>query len=346
MRPEVPARAPEPAPGNAPALPERPEPARPGSADDAAPAQGAPIAPAPPPTAELPAHDDALRGELARRLVAERPGWNLYESPSWFLATPVDDPLLVEGARARLEATRSLLLQELPPRPDGVPRVKPLVLLHPSGEAYRAAGAPPGSTGYWDPKARELVAHDAGPRRAEVTWPALQHMAVHAHLDAELGLDATPPWLLFGVGARLEGRRLRELRSGGRELLPRPLAEEAELLSSALAGEPAPAAGELLALDREAFLAPGGPGGSPYRRLRLASALVAFLEDPEPCGVAAVDAVREGFPRRYLEALQGGAAAAEALTAALGELPLEALEAAWRTWLVTRLGLEAPTRSR
>lgn len=292
----------------------------------------------PPVQAPLP-HDDARRRALAERLAGELPGWNLYESPCWFLATPVDDPLLVEGARERLEAVRARLHRELPPRRVDAHREKPLARLHASREAYAEAGAPRSSTGYWDPQARELVAYDAGGARAETTWPALQHMAVHAHLDAELGLAATPPWLLYGVGARYEGLRLRELRSGGRALLPRPANEEGNLLRAALGETAPPPLAELFDPDREAFLATDARGLSAYRRLRLASAFVAFLEDPEPCGDEAVDARRAGFLARYLSALQDGAGPDAGLERALGPLPPGQFEAAWRSFLEARLGI-------
>ncbi len=309
-------------------------------AERAADEDGGAQADATPPAVQAPLpHDDARRRALAERLAGELPGWNLYESPCWFLATPVDDPLLVEGARERLEAVRARLHRELPPRRVDAHREKPLVRLHPSREAYAAAGAPQSSTGYWDPQARELVAYDAGGARAETTWPALQHMAVHAHLDAELGLAATPPWLLYGVGARYEGLRLRELRSGGRALLPRPASEEAALLRAALGETAPPPLDELFDPDREAFLATDARGLSAYRRLRLASAFVAFLEDPEPCGDGAVDARRAGFLARYLSALQDGAGPEAGLERALGPISPAQLEAAWRSFLEARLGI-------
>jgi len=163
---------------------------------------------------------------------------------------------------------------------------------------------------------------------------------VHAHLDTELGLAASPPWLLYGVGARYEGLRLRSLRSGGSALLPRTPEQEGALLRAALGDGPVPDLAPLLAADQAGFTRTGEDGVTPYQRVRVASALVAFLQDPGPCGPPAVEERRRDLLTGYLAALQGGATQAAALEAALGPLTLAELEAAWRQWLAGRLGLQ------
>lgn len=69
------------------------------------------------------------------------------------------------------------------------------VWVHPSREAYRAAGGPEGTLAFYSPPLRLLVLHRG--RDAEETAMALQHEAFHAYLHAYL--DTAPPWFHEGL---------------------------------------------------------------------------------------------------------------------------------------------------
>lgn len=287
-------------------------------------------------------HDDERRLALARALAGE-PGWNLFESASWFLTTPVDDPLLVEGVKLRLEAVRARLHAELAPRNAAAHRSKPLVRIQASRSTFEAAGGQRGTSGFWIGPERTLVIYDAGADRAETTWPALQHVAVHAYLDDELGLESVPPWFLYGVAARYESLVHRELRTGGAALLePPPAAERARLVSAVEEDAPMPL-GELLAFDRDAFFGANRYGSGGFRNLVLAHAFIRFLETAEAGTSAELDRSRSAYLGAAFRALQDGLDGGAAAERARGVVPAAQLDAAWRTWIESETGQALPS---
>ena len=286
-------------------------------------------------------HDDPRRLALAQTLAAE-PGWNLYESASWFVATPVDDPLLVEGVKLRLEAVRSRLHSELTPRHATAHRAKPLVRIHASRAAFEDAGGQRGTSGFWNGPERTLVVYDAGTDRAETTWPALQHVAVHAYLDDELGLENVPPWFLYGVAARYESLVRRELRTGGLALLQPPPDVERARLASAVEDAPPMALGELLAFDRDEFFGAIAYGSGGFRNLVLAHAFVRFLEAPEAGTSPELDQQRAAYLAAAFRALQDGLGADVASRRARGVVPAAELDASWRAWIEAETGAPLP----
>ncbi len=286
-------------------------------------------------------HDDARRIALAQSLSSE-PGWNLYESASWFVATPIDDPLLVEGVKLRLEAVRSRLHTELAPRHATAHRAKPLVRIHASRAAFENAGGQRGTSGFWNGPERTLVVYDAGADRAETTWPPLQHVAVHAYLDDELGLKNVPPWFLYGIAARYESLRRRELRTGGLALLEPPPEVERARLASAVEDAPPMPLGELLAFDRDEFFGANAYGSGGFRNLVLAHAFVRFLEATDAGTSAEVDRQRAAYLATALRALQDGLGGDVAARRARGVIPAAELDASWRAWIETETGAPLP----
>jgi|GEM_PF-3577962 len=293
-------------------------------------------APAEPPPIEggalgpvlTPAELDARRLELARALMDE-PGWNLYSTGGDFIATPVDDPLLVEGARRRIDAMRDRLARELPP-PAGSQRPAPLLLrIHPDRDAFERAGGQRGTTSFWDAERGEAALFDGGSteERQRISWPALQHILVHEHLGTTVGLEVVPPWLLFGLASDCEALVL-----GADGRLAPPAEGRWRALARETAGAAPPPLARFLAFSREEFEGRNEFGSGAYRNLVLAGSLVAFLREEGPANLLG----------RTLTALQDGEEAPAALRAGLDGTPVAELDGAWRSWIEARTGRPLP----
>ena len=273
------------------------------------------------------------RAQLAQTLARE-PAWNLYESEHYFLASPLVDPLLIEGAKRRLDALRRQLEQDFPP--NGAPAASPtLVRILPDRAAFVDWGGQAGSSAFWLSEQQTLVCYDAGDRleRERETWPALQHVLVHEYFGQVLGIREVPPWLLYGVATKYAGLQLKGV--GVNEHWTSPAAATLDdPLREVLAGEgPMPLA-RLLAFDSQEFLGVNEFGSTAYRNLILAGGFVRFTENTE-LDQAALPA---DFLGRYASALQAGRPAAEALSEALQDADLKTIESDWRTWMEARTG--------
>jgi hypothetical protein len=266
----------------------------------------------------------ARRRELIGALAAE-PGWNLYLTQRHYIATPVDDPWLVEGLRRRLDASCALLDAWFG-APESAEQVPSLVRVYPSRAAYQSTRTPAGSTGVWISAENTLALFDGGDAiaRAATTWGTLQHMLVHEYLDRRVGLEAVPPWLLFGLGGYFEALQL----SGEGTLIPASDDTRWNQLREVTAGEGPPPLARLLTFDRDEFLGRNEFGSSAWRNLVLASALVDYLHEEGAAGRPG-----EGLLEEALAALVRG----ETPSAPRNE-ELRALEAAWRRWITARTG--------
>ena len=267
---------------------------------------------------------DARRRELVELLALE-PGWNLYQARRHFIATPVDDPWLVEGLRRRLAATSALLEGWFGAESDP-PAAPALVRVYPTRAAYLAAGAPTGSSGVWLSPERTLALFDGRDAvgRASTTWGALQHMLVHEFLDRRAGLEAVPPWLLFGLGGYCEALVL----SDGGALLPPLDGGRWTHLREVTAAEGPPPLARLLAFERDEFLGQNEFGSGAWRNLVLASALVGYLREELSAGQPGA-----GLLTQAVHALARGESPAPPPAAELA-----ALEASWRRWIAARTG--------
>lgn len=293
---------------------------------------------APDAIAELPSR--TRRRELARTLASE-PGWNLFESRHYFIATPVDDPLLIDGIKGRLDTQFARLEREFPGPQGAARRTSPLVRVHPDRQAFFDAGGQPGTTSFWVSSEHTLVLYDAGSdegRKAQ-TWPALQHIVVHEYFDTVLGITPAPPWLLYGIAAHYEALRFFQVRGGANSFHLPADTERWDQLAQQTAGGAPPPLGRLLAFDREEFHGRNEFGSGGYRNLILAWSFVEFLGDDQ-----APPEARADFLRRYLASLLEENDAGEALRAALAGAELAALDLAWRQWIEAKIGRELGSR--
>lgn len=278
-----------------------------------------------------------IRAELAADLASEA-GWNLFETPHYFIATPVDQPLLIDGVKSRLEACLASLRTEFGDL-EWSARRTPVLRLHPSRSSFAEAGGQAGTTGFWSSPQLSLVIFDAGTPvdRARVTWPALQHVVVHEYLDSAIGLERTPSWLLYGLASKFEALQLFRTHDGFDALrFPADSTRWSELAKET-AGSGPPPLRRFLAFNRDEFRGLNGFGSGGYRNLILAWSFVAFLEEP-PASGAESDESRADFLRHYVEALAKGWRAETALDEARGTERLEDLDAAWRQWIEAKTG--------
>jgi len=200
-----------------------------------------------------------------RRLELERetaghPGWELYETPHYFVVTNADDRDFVDEVCARLEALRALFERDLPPERSvalrrraeqaryerahaamlerGETPPRPTSVAYGSVEAdssragvvrvcadraqYLSYGGAPGTSGYWNAAARELVLYDDMKENGRaVTWAVLSHEAFHQYFDSFFGELDPGPWYEEGLadyyGAfRFEGDAMVEDGSDAR----------------------------------------------------------------------------------------------------------------------------------
>jgi len=276
-------------------------------------------------------HDrDARRSELSAA-IALQPGWNLYECEHYFLATPIDDPRLIDGLKRRCDALSRALLETYPPARTAarkLPTDRSVIRVLPSREAFQRAGASPGTTCYWNEERKEIVMFDdtsAGGRGTE-TWPALQHIVVHEYLSRTLQADDTAAWIKFGIAAHYEGL---ELGPAGWEA-PQEDPRWRELDAQLTAAECVPLE-RLLRYTTEEFYGANAEDSGGRRNLILAWSLYEYLRTDE---LRYTPAAR--IPSLYLRARSAGSDHARALEAALAEVNLPALEKDWRDWLMQR----------
>ncbi|MFT7668808.1 MAG: hypothetical protein ACI8X5_001507 [Planctomycetota bacterium] len=289
---------------------------------------------------------NARRQELARKLAAE-PGWNLYESPHYFIASNVDDPLLIGGAKNRLEAEYARLVEEFPPAVTSLGQERPLVRIYESHQAFTNAGGQKGTSGFWNAPQNTLVIYDGKNEkgRSQETWSALQHVVVHEYFDKVLGLDPVPAWLLYGVSAQFESLKYLPGISGPGALHFPAESDRWDHLATETAGTYPPPLSRFLRFSRGEFHGINEFGSGGYRNLILAWSFVHFLRDPLPDekGSVEIEADREwraGFLAHYVRALEGGNSQEEALQTALGAVELAALDAAWKAWIEAKIGRE------
>ncbi len=293
--------------------------------------------PAPPENSKEPQATGALearRVRAARRLqlsreVAAEDGWNLYETEHYFLATPVDDPLLVEGTKIRLETMYQELSSSFPPGSTEGHRHPPLVRIRPARVDFIAAGGQATSTGFWVPGKKTLELYDGGDESARglQTWPALQHIVVHEYFGAVLAIEPIPPWLLFGVAAHFEALRFFRTDSGESAFGFPSDSERWRQLAVETAGSAPPPLGRFLEMNRDEFHGLNEFGSSGFRNLIISWSIVTFLKETRP-----------GFLERYVSSLTAGMEPDQCLEQALGGEPISAVDQAWREWIQSRIG--------
>jgi hypothetical protein len=282
---------------------------------------------------------NARRWQLAHALGNDG-GWNLYESGHYFIATPVDNPLLIEGAKRRLEALQTRLQADFPPASLHNTGPSTLLRIMPSLEAFRSAGGQAGTTAYWDRQENTLVCYDAGNdvARAQDTWPGLQHVIVHEYLDRVLGIQEAPKWLLFGLAASYEALRFEATPEGGRWEAPDPEDLNRALSGAVAASAPMPLA-RLLGFDSGEFYGTNEFGSGAYRNLVLARAFVVYCQSP----TEQQDAPHPGnFLEKYTDVLARGLGPATALGRALEGSSMAKLNREWRDWIELRTGRKLP----
>jgi hypothetical protein len=315
----------------------------PGEALEEAPEESAsaPLSTPPPSADESAQLDEPLVLDLRRRALVEElsreAGWNLYESRRHFIATPVDDPWLIEGARLHLDATFAALQREFAPGASPRPRPKSLVRIYPSEQAYLAAGGPRGSTSFWSRADATLALFDAqsAAARATQTYAALQHVVVHEFLDSVLELEDVPAWLRLGLGGYFERLVLNEGGARAGRLEAPAAARRWDELREVTAAEGPPPLARLMRFDAEEFRGRNEFGSGAWRNLILCSSLVAYLLEaagPGPSGSELLGA--------FVQALGQGDGAAQALERVLPGEQLESLDADWRRWVEARVGRE------
>ncbi len=283
---------------------------------------------------------NSRRWELANAL-RNSSGWNLFESQSYFIVSPIDNPLLIEGAKRRLDAMHERLLEDLPPGLVQHASEQALLRFLPDRASFESTGARRGTTAQWVSAENTLVCYDAGSvlQREAHTWPALQHVLVHEHLNSTLGISEVPSWLLYGLAARYESLRFRATPEGGSWEEPDGT-ELARALSEAVAGEgPMPLA-RLLAFNSQEFFGVNEFGSGAYRNLVLAHSFVSFCWDP---GKGSEERAPIDFLETFTRSLADGATPARALEHARGSTPLRSIELAWRTWIERATGRPLPS---
>jgi hypothetical protein len=284
------------------------------------------------------AQRNSRRWQLAHEL-RDAPGWNLFESENYFIATPIDDPVLIEGAKRRLDALRERLMDDLPmgPTTEGE---RPVLRFLEDRAAFDASGARPGTTAQWNASENTLICFDAGTEaeRAANTWPGLQHVLVHEYLSSTFVREPAPSWLLYGLAARYEALRFDATPEGGvwREADTEVLARA---LSEAVAVDSPMPLRRLLEFTPQEFFGVNEYGSGAYRNLILSRSFVSF------CWSGANDSEAQapnGFLKTLVASLARGEEPTRALDRARRDASLESIELAWRGWIEKSTGRPLP----
>lgn len=186
---------------------------------------------------------DTLRDKKRAKLqasLATTPGWNLYETTSYFIVSNSDDREFIDELMERLEAIRAIYERDYPaarieeiraaaphtgatdPGPDGdttvaTPVSRPdsaemsrtsVARICANREQYMSYGGPPSSAGFWNHGTEELVLFDdqAGGGRAK-TWAVLNHEAFHQYIYYFYGNISPHSWYNEGTGDFYSGYR-------------------------------------------------------------------------------------------------------------------------------------------
>ena len=180
------------------------------------------------------------RAELQEEL-AGLPGWELYDSPNYFVVTNNEDKKFIKELIERLEAIREVYEETYPP--DEARRLREEIALAKSKEKaqkerrttveadpfelskasvvrvckdksqYIDYGGSSSSAGYWNSGAQELVIFDdkeRGGRRN--TWAVLNHEAFHQYIFYFYGNIAPHSWYNEGTGDFYSGYQLKGRR--------------------------------------------------------------------------------------------------------------------------------------
>jgi hypothetical protein len=192
---------------------------------------------------------DRKRSALQREL-AGQPGWNLYETPNYFLVSNNTDKQFLEELMERLDAIRLVYEETYPaskaqelrqlakeaaaakasqePEPapaDGEPRTVAeaadpmersrcsVVRVCASAQQYHSYGGPDGSAGFFNSNTEELVIFDdkAVGGRAQ-TWKTMNHEAFHQYIFNFFGNLAPHSWYNEGTGDFYSGYEYKNKR--------------------------------------------------------------------------------------------------------------------------------------
>jgi hypothetical protein len=192
---------------------------------------------------------DRKRAALQREL-AGQPGWNLYETPNYFLVSNNTDKQFLEELMERLDAIRLVYEETYPaskaqelrqlakeaaaakasqdPEPvpaDGEPRTVAeaadpmersrcsVVRVCASAQQYHSYGGPEGSAGFFNSNTEELVIFDdkAVGGRAQ-TWKTMNHEAFHQYIFNFFGNLAPHSWYNEGTGDFYSGYEYKNKR--------------------------------------------------------------------------------------------------------------------------------------
>jgi hypothetical protein len=174
---------------------------------------------------------DRRRAELEKK-IATQPGWELYETDSFFVVTSNDDRDFIKELLKRLEAIRGVYEEYYPYKKAQAILAKARAAQESDGEVedeeemrtlstidprersrcsvvrvckdaqeYATYGGPPGSAGYWYSLEEELVIYDdkAQGGRAN-TWITLNHEAFHQYIYYFYGNISPHYWYNEGTG--------------------------------------------------------------------------------------------------------------------------------------------------
>ncbi|MBL7140206.1 MAG: PDZ domain-containing protein [Planctomycetes bacterium] len=179
----------------------------------------------------------------------------------------------------------------------------------PTVNDYRKSSPPREVAGYYNPATRTLT--------SLTTSDVLIHEFTHAlhHSDEVRANQRHPVWLREGLATLFQGSRVVE---GGRlEVLPDP---SLAMLQGAIRDRGIPPLADLLVMDHRAFTEKAEICYPYVRHIML------YLHQQEKLGT---------FYEAYKAQYTADVTARKALEATLGQ-PLEAIEKAWRAWLLAR----------
>lgn len=154
-----------------------------------------------PASKEESAHRWGIREGLRRMLEWCR-GWELHETPHYFVVTSVEDPAFLSELSPRLQGMLAFYQREIPV---SLPDVIGVVRVCRDEEEYSGYGGPSGSHAYFYWVEEELVFHDRPPPGdRENAWATLRGIGFSQYLF-NVARTSAHPWYRTGMGAFFAG---------------------------------------------------------------------------------------------------------------------------------------------
>lgn len=134
---------------------------------------------------------------LRHREDCDRSGWNFAETEHFFIKYNIDKADFIRDVKERVEAIRKVFVKDFG---DREMTEIPVLRICKNMDEYSSYGGPPGSGGYWNSNAKELVVPCFKEFDIKLTWAVMNHEAFHQFIYYRCGKLDPHSWYNEGTG--------------------------------------------------------------------------------------------------------------------------------------------------